>query len=197
MTNSKNIKSLGKYPDKTIIWKDTCAPMFIAAWFTTNKTRKQPKRPPREEWVKKMWSIHTVECFSVRKRAKIHLQQHRYNQRLSLLSKSERERQTPHNITYMRNLKCSTNELIYETETDPQRKGLWVPRGEGWGRGGVWVSGCKPLHEGWMDKAPPCSTGSDVQHPVTGLPRQRSRLRFYLQRGAGAGGVSTGSRLGS
>ena len=35
-------------------------------------------------------------------------------------SKSERERQIPHDITYMRNLKYDTNELIYETETDSQ-----------------------------------------------------------------------------
>ena len=29
---------LGTYPDKTIIQKDTCTPMFIAAQFTTAKT---------------------------------------------------------------------------------------------------------------------------------------------------------------
>ena len=36
-------------------------------------------------------------------------------------SKSEREKQAPYGITYMWNLKCNTNELIYETETDSQR----------------------------------------------------------------------------
>ena len=35
-------------------------------------------------------------------------------------SKSEQERQIPYDITYMWNLKCDTNELIYETETDSQ-----------------------------------------------------------------------------
>ena len=34
------------------------------------------------------------------------------------LSKSERERQIPYDITYMWNIKYDTNELIYETETD-------------------------------------------------------------------------------
>ena len=29
---------LGTYPDKTIIQKDTCTPMFIAAQFTIAKT---------------------------------------------------------------------------------------------------------------------------------------------------------------
>ena len=34
-------------------------------------------------------------------------------------SKSERERQILHDITYMWNLKYDTNEHIYKTETDP------------------------------------------------------------------------------
>ena len=29
--------------------------MFIAALFTIAKTRKQPKCPSMEEWIKKMW----------------------------------------------------------------------------------------------------------------------------------------------
>ena len=37
-----------------------------------------------------------------------------------ILSKPERERQIPYDITYMWNLKYGTNELIYETETDSQ-----------------------------------------------------------------------------
>ena len=36
------------YPEKTIIQKDTCIPMFIAALFTA-KTWKQPKCPSTEE----------------------------------------------------------------------------------------------------------------------------------------------------
>ena len=35
-------------------------------------------------------------------------------------SKSERERQIPHYITYVWNLNYDTNELIYETEADSQ-----------------------------------------------------------------------------
>ena len=38
-----------------------------------------------------------------------------------ILSKSERERQIPYDITYMWNLKYDTNEHIYETETDSQK----------------------------------------------------------------------------
>ena len=52
---------LGIYPDKTIIQKDTCTSMFIAALFTIAKTWKQPKCPSTDEWIKKRWYIHTVE----------------------------------------------------------------------------------------------------------------------------------------
>ena len=39
------IPLLGIYPEKTIIQKDTCTPMFIAAQFTIARTWKQPKCP--------------------------------------------------------------------------------------------------------------------------------------------------------
>ena len=45
----------GIYPDKIMIQKDTCTPMFIAALFTIAKTCKQPKCPSTDEWIKKMW----------------------------------------------------------------------------------------------------------------------------------------------
>ena len=38
----------------------------------------------------------------------------------TILSKSEKERQIPYDITYVWNLKYDTNELIYVTEKDPQ-----------------------------------------------------------------------------
>ena len=65
------IPRLGIYPEKTIIRKDTCTPMFIAALFTTVKTLKQPKCPSVEEWIKKMWHIYTVEYYSAIKKNKI------------------------------------------------------------------------------------------------------------------------------
>ena len=44
----------GIYPEKTIFQKDTCPPMFIAALFTIARSRKQPKCPLTDEWIKKM-----------------------------------------------------------------------------------------------------------------------------------------------
>ena len=52
------IPLLGIYPEKTIIQKDACAPMFIAALFTIARTWKQPKCLSTEEWIKKMWCIY-------------------------------------------------------------------------------------------------------------------------------------------
>ena len=55
---------LGIYPEKTIIQKESCTAMFIAALFTIARTWKQPKRPSTDEWIKKMWHIHTMEHYS-------------------------------------------------------------------------------------------------------------------------------------
>ena len=62
---------LGIYPEKTIIQKDTCTPMFIAALFTIARTWKQPKSPSTGEWIKKMWYIYTMEYYSAIKRNNI------------------------------------------------------------------------------------------------------------------------------
>ena len=41
------------YPEKTIIQKESCTKMFIAALFTIARTWKQPKCPSTDEWIKK------------------------------------------------------------------------------------------------------------------------------------------------
>ena len=62
------IPLLGIYPEKTIIPKATCTPMFIAALFTIVRSWKQPKCPVTDEWIKKMWYIYTMEYYSAIKR---------------------------------------------------------------------------------------------------------------------------------
>ena len=49
---------------KTLIRKDICTPMFIAALFIIAKIWKQPKCPSVEEGIKKMWSMYTMEYYS-------------------------------------------------------------------------------------------------------------------------------------
>ena len=58
---------------KTGCRRDLCTPMFITALFTAAKIRKQCKRPTRDEWIKKMWSIYILEYYSVIRRKFCHL----------------------------------------------------------------------------------------------------------------------------
>ena len=64
---------LGIYAEKTIIQKESCTTMFIAALFTIARTWKQPKYPSTDEWIKKMWHIYTMEYYSAIKRNEIEL----------------------------------------------------------------------------------------------------------------------------
>ena len=57
------IPLLGTYVEKTIIQRDTCTLMFIAALFTIARTWKQHKCPSKEEWIKKMGYIYTMEYY--------------------------------------------------------------------------------------------------------------------------------------
>ena len=65
------IPLLGMYPEKTIIQKESCTKMFIAALFTIARTWKQPKCQSTDEWIKKMWHIYTREYYSAIKRNEI------------------------------------------------------------------------------------------------------------------------------
>ena len=58
------IPLLGIYPEKTIIQKEYCTTMFIAALFTIARTRKQPKCPSTDDWIKKMWHIYAMGYYS-------------------------------------------------------------------------------------------------------------------------------------
>ena len=50
-------------PEKTMVQKNTCTPMFIAALFTIIKLWKQPKWPLTNEWIEKVWYIYTIEYY--------------------------------------------------------------------------------------------------------------------------------------
>ena len=52
LTCDPGIPFPGIYSNKTVIQKDTCTPMFIAALFTIVKTWKLPKCPSTDEWIK-------------------------------------------------------------------------------------------------------------------------------------------------
>ena len=64
LPNDPGILLLGKYPHKTIIQKYSCTPIFTAALFIIPKTWKLPKCLSTDEWVRKMWYIHTEEYYT-------------------------------------------------------------------------------------------------------------------------------------
>ena len=43
---------------------DTCTPMCIAAMATITKLWKGPRCPSKDEWIKKMWFMYTMEYYS-------------------------------------------------------------------------------------------------------------------------------------
>ena len=61
----------GIYPEKTIIQKKPCTPVFIAAPFTIARSWKQLKFPSTDEWINNLWYIYTMEYYSAIKRKEI------------------------------------------------------------------------------------------------------------------------------
>ena len=60
------IALLGIYPKDTdaVKRRNTCTPMFIAAMSTIAKLWKEPQCPSKDEWIKKLWSMYTMEYYS-------------------------------------------------------------------------------------------------------------------------------------
>ena len=68
ITYDAAIPLLGIYPEETMVEKDTCIPLFIAALFTKARTWKQPRCPSTDEWIKKLWNIYAIEYYSAVKK---------------------------------------------------------------------------------------------------------------------------------
>ena len=65
------IPLLGIYPEKTIIQKESCTTIYIAALFTIARTWNQINCPSTDEWILKMWHIYTMVYYSAIKRHEI------------------------------------------------------------------------------------------------------------------------------
>ena len=95
------------YPEKmkTLIQKDTCTPMFIAALFTIAKTWKQPKCLSTDEWIKKMWYIYAMEYYSALKKNEIMPFAATWMDLEMIILSEVSQRQMSYDITYKWNLK--------------------------------------------------------------------------------------------
>ena len=71
MPNDLAVPLLGIYPEKNMIQKDTCTPVFIVALFTIAKTWKHPKCPLTDGWIKRVWYIYIMEYYSAIKKNEI------------------------------------------------------------------------------------------------------------------------------
>ena len=58
------IPLLSIHTKETRTERDTCSPMFTAALFTSAGTWKQPRCPLADKWIRKLWYIYTMECYS-------------------------------------------------------------------------------------------------------------------------------------
>ena len=61
------ISFLGLFMAKTLIWKNTGTPMFIAASFTIAMTRQKPKCPSTHKSIKNMWYLFNGILFCFKK----------------------------------------------------------------------------------------------------------------------------------
>ena len=91
--------------------------MLIAALFTVARTRKQPKCPSTDEWIKKMWHIYIMEYYSAIKRNKIELFVVRWMDLDSVIQSevSQREKNKYHMLTHIME---SKNKIVL--------KNLWA-----------------------------------------------------------------------
>ena len=101
------IPLLGIYPEKTIVQKESCTKMFIAALFTIARTLKQPKCPSSDEWIKKMWHIYTMEYYSAINRNEIELFVVKWMELESVIQSevSQKEKNKYRMLKYVWNLK--------------------------------------------------------------------------------------------
>ena len=67
------IPLLGLFPKnpETLIQKNLCTRMFITTQFIVAKCWKQPKGPPVNEWIKKLWCIYTIEYYTAERKKEL------------------------------------------------------------------------------------------------------------------------------
>ena len=72
------IPLLGIYSKKLKAFAQTniCMTMFIAALFTVAERWKQPKCSSADEWINKMWYIHTMEYYLAIKTSEVLMLEH-------------------------------------------------------------------------------------------------------------------------
>ena len=58
------IPLLGIHAKEARSERDTCTSMFIVALFIIARTWRQPRCPSADKWIRKLWSMYTMEYYS-------------------------------------------------------------------------------------------------------------------------------------
>ena len=136
------ITLLDIYPDKTLLKRDTCTCMFIAALFTIVRTWKQPKCPSTDDQIRKKWYIYTMEYYSAIKKNEIMLFAATWMEleTLILSEVSQKDKAKYHMISlYLESNIRHKGTFPQKGKSWIQRIDLWLPRGRGREWGG-WVA---------------------------------------------------------
>ena len=139
------ISLLGIYLDKTLIQKDTCTPIFIAALLTIAKTQKQPKCPPTDEWMKMMWYIYTMQYYSVIKKNELCHRSNMDGPRGYHTRRSKPDKDRYHVTRYVWEVKkkgCKWTHLQKRNRFTDTENRWWLPSSNGLGerQSEVWDS---------------------------------------------------------
>ena len=103
---------LGIFLEKTIIQKDTCTPIFIAALFKITKTQKQSKCTSTEDQIKKTQYIYTIEYYSAIKNEIMPFSPTCTDLGIIILSEINQTEKDKHQITSVWNLKNDAMNLF-------------------------------------------------------------------------------------
>ena len=177
------IPLLGIYPEKNVIWKDTCTPLFKASLFIAAKTWKQSKCLSTQKWIKKMWYIYTMQYYSAIKNNEIMPFVATWmNLEIIILSKvSQKEKEKYHMIWLI----CAIK--IWQKWTYPQNRNrltdienidLGGSRGEiDWEFG---ISRCSVLYTEWINNNVLLySTRYCIWYPIINHKGKEKKIRVW------------------
>ena len=108
--------------------------MFIVALCTITKVWKQHKCPSTDKWIKKMWSIYTIEYYSVIKKKEIMpLAATWMELEITILNEASQTEKDKYMISHIRNLKkmIQTHLFTKQKQSHKHIEQIWfeVTRG--------------------------------------------------------------------
>ena len=87
-------------------WREICTFVFIAALFTIATVWDQPKYSLADEWISKLWCMHTMKCYSALKRKEGNFDTcYNLDDIMWRETSQSQRRQIVYDSTYMRHLK--------------------------------------------------------------------------------------------